>query len=435
MKKSKQKTRAIAGTVLTDGTLVETLYDPDEGKTFFLVGDAQTQAVKSSVSFNKQEKLVPLSAGNALIRYGVMLLPSGAEEYEHEESLLESIEAYINSYCDLPADFIKTAAAYALFTWVYDRFAEVPYLRLTGSFGTGKTRFLLTIGSITYRPIFASGASTVAPIFHSLNDYRGTLIMDEADFRFSDEKADIIKILNNGNLKGFPILRCAKRANGEFDPKAYNVFGPKIVATRGRYDDPALESRFITQTVWPKTVREDIPINMPSRQQTEALKLRNQLLMFRFRNFHRTDIRPDLDDLGTEGRVSQIFRPLLSVIPNDEYGKAVAKQAMKSHQAVRAAREDQVEVLAVKALMKLSDKARAPSLKALSDVIEQQSGRAMSPRQLGHVIRNKLGLSTIKRGGVFVVSDLSPQKLVTLMDTFGLRPDSVTKRAEQDGGK
>ena len=36
---------------------------------------------------------------------------------------------------------------------------------------------------------------------------RGTLIVDEGDFRFSDEKAELVKILNNGNGRGFPVLR------------------------------------------------------------------------------------------------------------------------------------------------------------------------------------------------------------------------------------
>src|SRR5437868_7678103 len=97
--------------------------------------------------------------------------------------------------------------SYVLLTWVYDRFNELPYLRLRGDYGTGKTRFLLTLCSICYKPIFASGASSVSPLFHMLDRFGGTLIIDEADFRFSDEKADLTKILNNGNVRGFPVLR------------------------------------------------------------------------------------------------------------------------------------------------------------------------------------------------------------------------------------
>src|SRR5204863_8860180 len=103
--------------------------------------------------------------------------------------------------------FLQVASFYLLFTWVYDDFNELPYLRLRGDPGCGKTRFLLTVGSLCYKPIFASGASTVSPLFRLLDAIRGTLIIDEGDFRFSDEKAEIVKILNNGNARGFPVLR------------------------------------------------------------------------------------------------------------------------------------------------------------------------------------------------------------------------------------
>ena len=88
------------------------------------------------------------------------------------------------------------------------------------------------LGSLAYKGFFASGASTVSPIFHTIDTFRGTLIFDEADFRFSDEQADIVKILNNGNARRFPVLRQSMTVNREFNPRAFTVYGPKIVAMR-----------------------------------------------------------------------------------------------------------------------------------------------------------------------------------------------------------
>src|SRR5205814_1040973 len=144
------------------------------------------------------------------------------------------------------------------------------YLRLRGDFGTGKTRSLLTIGSICYKPFFASGASTVSPIFHTLNAFRGTLIFDEADFRFSDARAELVKILNNGNVRGMPVLRTMMNRQREFNPEAFQVFGPKIVATRGSYEDKGLESRFITAEMGSRKLRTDVPISLPESFKVEA---------------------------------------------------------------------------------------------------------------------------------------------------------------------
>lgn len=73
------------------------------------------------------------------------------------------------------------------------------------------------------------------------------MVLDEADFRFSDEKAELVKILNNGNVKGFPVLRTSISNKHEYDPRAFNVYGPKIIAMRHSFEDEALESRFITE--------------------------------------------------------------------------------------------------------------------------------------------------------------------------------------------
>jgi hypothetical protein len=192
----------------------------------------------------------------------------------------------------------RIASYYVLFSWISDGFNELPYLRLRGDYGSGKTRFLLTVGSLCYKPIFASGASTVSPIFHILDAFHGTLIIDDGDFRWSDEKADIVKILNNGNVRGIPVLCTEVSAQREFNPRAFQVFGPKLVATRGYYADRALESRFITEEMGSGRLRTDIPINLPSTYREEALRIRNKLLLYRFRNLGRVSVDPRLIDHG-----------------------------------------------------------------------------------------------------------------------------------------
>lgn len=222
-----------------------------------------------------------------------------------------------------------------LFTWLYDGFNELPYLRVKGSYGTGKTRFLQTVGSICYRPIFANGASTVSPIFHMLDMFGGTLIVDEADFRFSDEKADIVKIFNNGNVRGMPVLRSQITRDREFNPRVFQVFGPKIVATRGDYDDAALESRFITEITGARNLREDIPVNLPTEYAEDAQALRNKLLLYRFHNWGKQEPTNELVDHSMEPRLNQILAPLLSIVENDEARDALRKFAQACSQSRR----------------------------------------------------------------------------------------------------
>src|SRR3546814_8513070 len=44
-------------------------------------------------------------------------------------------------------------------------------------YGSGKTRFLLVIGALAYKAFFGSGASTVSPLFHIQDAFRGTLAL------------------------------------------------------------------------------------------------------------------------------------------------------------------------------------------------------------------------------------------------------------------
>src|SRR5438034_8841932 len=220
---------------LPDGGVRELIYEPETRTTAFAVFRAGQVSIERWLDTGAGERLIPIPATNNLIRHRALLLPEKPEPYGSIDELLEAISNYLNRYVDLSERFQRLASYYILLTWVYDAFNELPYLRLRGDFGSGKTRFLLTVGSLCYKPIFASGASTVSPLFRILDSMRGTLIVDEGDFRFSDEKAELVKILNNGNGRGFPVLRSESVSGREFSPRAYSVFGPKLIATRGYF--------------------------------------------------------------------------------------------------------------------------------------------------------------------------------------------------------
>ena len=181
---------ATAGAVFEDGGLVELLYDPNAKRTSLAVWRNQACSVVPALELPTGERLVPYSPENNLIKNNVVLLPSGPEEYGSEAELAAEVQAYIHRYVDLTPQFERIASYYVLFSWLYDAFNELPYLRVRGDYGSGKTRFLLVVGSLCYKPVFTTGASTISPIFHILDAFRGTLIIDEADFRLSDDKAD-----------------------------------------------------------------------------------------------------------------------------------------------------------------------------------------------------------------------------------------------------
>src|SRR5437016_5295016 len=413
-KAKKQGARPTVSTVLPDGSLAEMVCQ--ENRTLFCVARDSAFRYETNLLANGQ-RLVPYSPRNNLLTNEVVLFPFEPVEYDSESKLVEDIRAFIHRYVDVSPLFEQIASYYVLFSWVYDAFNELPYLRLRGDAGSGKTRFLLTVGSLCYKPIFASGVSTVSPLFRILDSMRGTLIVDEGDFRFSDEKAELVKILNNGNGSGFPVLRSESVSGREFSPKAYSVFGPKLIATRGYFQDRALESRCLTEETGGRTLRDDIPINLTADYTREALELRDNLTMLLFHSFGKRQIDPALVDRSIEPRLAQIFVPLLSVIEDAGAREALRQVAREYHKELVADRGMDIEAQVleiIQELQLLNDGAGIAIKEIASRFIEQHGEdfeRKVTPHWVGHIVRRKLQLKTERRREGYVIATTEAAKL------------------------
>lgn len=264
---------------------------------------------------------VPYPTTMGLISKRVVLFPSKPEAYGSQKELLADVQAYIHRYLDIDRFYEKLASYYVLFTWVYDLFETLPYLRALGDYGTGKSRFLQTIGALCYRPMFVSGASTVSPVFRIIDMFRGTLVIDEADFTNSDTDAEIMKILNVGYQRGGVVLRAEKDPNSSDDaywPAAKDVFGPKVLATRKLFVDRATESRCLTKRMSTARPRPDIPYILGSDFWAEALSLRNRLLMYRLKNYKPVHVDGRLADMSIEPRLNQVTMALKAIVDDQE---------------------------------------------------------------------------------------------------------------------
>lgn len=413
----------ITSLVLPDMTLFEMVYDAENRQTNLIRWKDEKNEVASSFKLDNEWKFVPYRPENPLLLQRVILFSREIQEYTDDESLIRQIQSFIHRYVDVSETFELVATYYVLLTWVYDTFNEIPYLRVKGDYGSGKTRFLLTVGSICYKPIFASGASTVAPLFHILDQVGGTLVLDEGDFRFSDERADIAKILNNGNAKGFPVLRCEKINQREFSPRAYTIYGPKIVASRNDYEDFALESRFISEDMGLVGVREDIPITLPKDFHDEAQELRNKLLLWRFRNYGRPRFPEAHIDQKVDKRISQIFVPLLCLVTDQDIRARIAGLARDKSEEMRSDRGFQSEADVLASIQAcLPDE--SPSITAITQAFIKQSALAydkpISPKWIGSVIRKKLRLRTRKKHGVYVLGEGQTNQLKRLFGKYNL---------------
>jgi hypothetical protein len=212
---------------------------------------------KSISDKNRRLKYVPINDDS--VGTGAVLIPTDAVEYKDEVTLEKEINDFIGKWLDVSDEYREKSTWYVMLTWVTDNLNTVPYLRPLGDYGTGKTRFEDTVGGLCYKPMFFGGAANIAPMYRMMNIWKGTLVLDEFNIDRSDAKSDIIQILNNGYQRGKPVFRCNPNDASKVD--AFDPFGPKIMVTRQRFSDKALESRCLTE-IMKETTRKDIPIDL-----------------------------------------------------------------------------------------------------------------------------------------------------------------------------
>ena len=408
-------------------TLVELVYDRAKRKTGLIVSRfGGLWNLEAELALGSGELLVPYSATNNLIAKEYVLLPTSPVEYGFKNELIADICAYIHRYVDLSPRFERIAAYYVLLTWVHDAFEEVPYLRLKGDYGTGKTRALMVIGSLCYKSFFASGASTVSPIFHILDTFGGTLVLDEADLPFSDAKAELVKILNNGTVAGMPVLRTLQNRYKEFNPYAFKVFGPKIVATRERFDDHALESRFLTEETGLREVRRDVPIHLPPEFKEEALALRNRLLHFRLCEFFKVKVDPSALVPGVSPRLNQMALPLLSIIDDADVKDDIKRMLSEQHTAELMERRESILGALLASVVTVVMRGRQGTV-SIRDVAAQFNvdhcadfGGPVSNRWVGHMLRTRLDVKTRKSKGIYILCEDEPKRLLAIAMRFGI---------------
>ena len=292
-----------------DGTLYEEIYNNGEVKFIDCEGNTYDTLEVDGL------KHVPIF-GDELTE-GAVLLPSGLEDYKDEKTLIEEIKKHIHRYIGISPFFETIAAYYILLSWLYDELNTLPYLRVLGDTSTGKSRFLDTVGRLCYKATMVSGAITPAPIYRLIRKWHGTIIIDEGDFRASDEQNEVVKILNCGFERGRPVVRSQK--DNPDNLQILPTFSPKILASRKRFQDIALESRCLTE-ITKETDREDIPYLLPSEFYTEEESLRNKLLLFRFRNRGKVDLEKAqrLKDIDVENRLKQAVSSFIVLFASNE---------------------------------------------------------------------------------------------------------------------
>jgi len=391
-----QLEQQLPGFVLPDGTIGEMMVEED-GERYFAITSGGS-VVKASQYQTGTTTYLPTD--DPLVSR-VVHFASNAKHYKSQTCLFNEVKTFIHRYLELPADFEDIAALYVLLTWVYEFAPSLPYLRVIGDWGSGKTRFLQVVGEICFRPIFASGATTPAPVFRVIEMFRGTLVMDEADFKDSSAWVEMVKIFNNGHRPGLAVLR-AEKENGKFYPRSYEVFGPKLLATRFNFRDEALESRCLTSEMLPLS-REDIPRVLPREYHQEVKDLRSKLLTFRLANLTRlmgSSFGNELVEPGLQPRLQEIMIPLKAMVNGDNrMAETLASFIRDLQEGLFSKKRDSDKGRVLAAMIELNGEGAELTCQAIAERANQLDEEAteLNAQKAGWIIK-KLGFNKDRVG-------------------------------------
>lgn len=134
-------------------------------------------------------------------------------------------------------------AVYVMLTYVAHALDSVPYLKLAGVKGSGKTKTCTILSHLGFNSVFTSSV-TPAAVTRVVDGTRGFLVADEMEGLSSN--GPFSTLLNGGYRRGARVIRCG----GKGQLNVFASYGCKILASIEQLN-PVLASRTILVTLSP----------------------------------------------------------------------------------------------------------------------------------------------------------------------------------------
>lgn len=166
------------------------------------------------------------------------------------QELYEEIRSFISELIDLDEKDIILLSLYVMGTYIYEVFHHFPSINVQAPKGSGKSKLASIMQMISFRGKSASdiGSITPAALVRNIELYGGLLILDEYESSDIPEVKTLVNKVINAGVKRGKTVDVNVKEDGNWLPKPFNVFCPKIIL--------AIES------IHPVTLSRTLPIRM-----------------------------------------------------------------------------------------------------------------------------------------------------------------------------
>jgi hypothetical protein len=301
--------------------------------------------------------------------------------------LCEEIQTYLERWFEGEESLLWLSALYVLLTWRIHMVSEVPYLRVLGEPGTGKSRWLSAMSQICHRAVQPFVDMSESSLFRLLKAVPDAMLPnDEADRRTALDDP-VTQVLRAGMERGRHIWRSDPPAVGQaHEPQAFPAFGPKLLAAARPFKDDALESRILSFSLPLREVPERIPTNVGAKLPAEGAALRRRLFAYRIDTYAQreqfssrmSDAAGKLRTEHLEGRAIQIGAALFALAEETALPAAIeaCREVLRQHShGITQGRRESLDGLILEVFEDLRSKGKGEvTLADLHQLICEQCG-------------------------------------------------------------
>lgn len=317
--------------------------------------------------------------------------------------LFNIIKQKFTQYIDLPDnrlyDFLTL---WNIGTYFFPLFNTYPYVYVGGVSQSGKSKLLTLCSCICFNSIPSANMST-ACIYRLIQNARCSLFIDETEQLSNRHRAgEFRNILLCGYRRGQNTYRNIRTLDGNYEPRAFEVYSPKMIANIEGLED-VLASRCIT-IIMQRSLNEEITNREVDINDAVWQDIKDSLYLFLMENWR--EVKQTYTELENatplRNRDWELWKPILSLARffGEEIFEAMKDLAIENTEENRMEHLDTDETVLVEVLLSMVTEDDFYSLRDIRNRIRLHldDGNWFSERRIGNLLR-RLGFSERRRTG------------------------------------